>query len=222
MISLPNTGFLADASDRLKSMMAAQARPVSLSRGQVLFDQGDPGDALFAVTDGALEVSVLSLQGRKLALDLMGPGAIFGEISLFDPGPRTATITATQPSQVLRVRNADILAQINKHPELAGDMIRLAGLRMRWMGRQLNEQVFLPVPTRLARKLLHLAPVSDSCPKTVALSQTELAEYVGATREAISKTIAAWKRLGVIETVRSGILIQDLEALHVLADLEQI
>ena len=71
----------------------------------------------------------------------MGPGDIFGEIALFDPGPRTATATATQQSQVLRVRSVDVQAQLAQHPELAIDMIRLAGRRMRYMGQQLNEQV---------------------------------------------------------------------------------
>ncbi|MCE8514467.1 Crp/Fnr family transcriptional regulator [Ruegeria pomeroyi] len=222
MISLPDTGFLADASPRLKQMLAAQATEIGLERGAGLFKQGDPGDALYAVLAGSMEISILSLDGRKLSLDLVGPGAVFGEIALFDPGPRTATVTAVEPSRVLRVLSADVMAELHRHPELAIDMVRLAGQRMRWMGGQLNEQVFLPVPTRLARKLLHLAPQHDAGGATVRLSQAELAEYVGATREAISKTLATWKRLGVIDVGRGTLAIRDPNALRALADPDQI
>ena len=222
MISLSDSGFLADASPRLKQMLAAQATEIGLERGAALFKQGDPGDALYAVLAGAMEISILSLDGRKLSLDLVGPGAVFGEIALFDPGPRTATVTAVEPSRVLRVLSADVMAELHQHPELAIDMVRLAGQRMRWMGGQLNEQVFLPVPTRLARKLLHLAPQHDAGGATVRLSQAELAEYVGATREAISKTLATWKRLGVIDVGRGTLAIRDPNALRALADPDQI
>lgn len=222
MTSLPETGFLAQASDRLKAMLSSQATEISLDRGSVLFEQGDTGDALYAITQGTLEFSILSQNGRKLSLDLMAPGAIFGEIALFDPGPRTATVTATETARVLRVRSADVLAQIQAHPELAGDLIRLAGQRMRWMGQQLNEQVFLAVPTRLARKLLHLASVGGDCPQTINLSQSELAEYVGATREAVSKTISSWKRMGVLDATRGALIIRDFDALRDLADPDQI
>ncbi|MFC3615524.1 Crp/Fnr family transcriptional regulator [Lutimaribacter marinistellae] len=222
MNSFPETGFLAQASPRLKSMLAAQAEEIRLDRGDVLFEQGDPGDALYVVLEGRLECSFLSFSGRKLSLDLMGPGAIFGEIALFDPGPRTATITAAEPSRILRVRSADVMGEIRRDPELATDMIRLAGQRMRWMGAQINEQVFLPVSTRLARKLIHLAAVGGTAAGRIGMSQSELAEYVGATREAVSKTISAWKREGVIEASRGGIKICDREALELLADTDQI
>ena len=89
------------------------------------------------------------------------------------------------------------------------------------MGGQINEQVFLPVPTRLARKLLHIAPLRGDR-ASIRLSQSELAEYVGATREAVSKTISAWKRQGVINATRGGLVILDFDALDALADPDQI
>ena len=221
-ISLPDIGFLSGASENLKYVLGRQAKPITLAVAEVLFEQGDPGDALFAITEGALEISVLSLNGRKLSLDLMGPGAIFGEIALFDPGPRTATVTALKPSRVLRLRNADVLKALRQQPELGADMIRLAGQRMRWMGRQLNEQVFLPMPTRLARKLLYLAPDTGGAPARLSLSQADLAEYVGATREAVSKTLSSWKKIGVIDASRGGLSILDRQALEALAEPDAI
>lgn len=221
-IPLPDSGFLSAASGDLKRMLAAQAVPVELKAGQILFEQGAPGDCLFAILAGQLEFSILAADGRKLSLDMMGPGAVFGEITLFDPGPRTATVTALAPSRLLRVRHDDVLKNIGCNAELAEDLIRLAGQRMRWMGRLLNEQVFLPLPTRLARKLLHLTEVAGGDGAALALSQTELAEFVGATREAVSKTLSAWKKDGVISASRGGLEIRDRGALQTLADPDLI
>lgn len=219
---LPETGFLSAASAPLREMLESQASEVRLSNGEVLFEQGDTGDAFYAIIEGSLEFSILSASGRKLSLDLMRPGAVFGEIVLFDPGLRTATATATaaEPSRLRRLRNRDILAQIKEHPELAGDLLRLAGQRMRWMNMQLNEQVFLPMPVRLARKLLYLTPETGN--GRLSLSQAELAEYVGATREAVSKTLSNWKRSGLIEISRGGLQILDRNALGLLAEPESI
>lgn len=215
---LPDTGFLSGASAPLREMLDSQASDIRLSQGEVLFEQGDTGDALYAIAEGALEFSILSAAGRKLTLDLMRPGAIFGEIALFDPGPRTATVTATEPSRLRRLRNRDILSQIRQYPDLAGDLLRLAGQRMRWMNAQLNEQVFLPMPVRLARKLLYLTPEGGN--DRLGLSQSELAEFVGATREAVSKTLSNWKRNGIIEINRGALQILDRKALALLAEPE--
>ncbi|KUJ79900.1 Crp/Fnr family transcriptional regulator [Ruegeria profundi] len=222
MTAFPDSGFLSDASDRLKAMLSAQATEIALDRGDVLFEQGDEGDALYAILEGTLEVSFLAMSGRKLSLTLMRPGEVFGEIALFDSGPRTATVVAAEPSRVLRVRQGDVMNQIRQHPDLAVDMIRLAGQRMRWMGSQLNEQVFLPMPIRLARKLLHLSELQDDPLTRITLSQSELAEFVGATREAVSKTISTWKRDNVVQASRGGLMIKDFEALRELADSDLI
>lgn len=219
---LPETGFLSGVSSDLKQMLAEQATEITLAPGEILFEQGDEGDSLFAIISGAVEFSVLAMDGRKLTLDMMRPGALFGEISLFDPGVRTATATATDKTLLWRVSHSDVLSQIRRQPELAVDMIHLAGQRMRWMGRQLNEQVFLPLPTRLARKVLHLAPDRTQCPCKLKLSQSELAEFVGATREAVSKTLSNWKRDGVIEAARGGLVILDWDGLSMLAEPDQI
>ena len=220
--TLPKSGFLSEASEALIEMLASLAIESKLDTGDVLFEQGDEARALYALVKGSLEVSVLSLDGRKLALNVMRPGALFGEIALFDPGERTATVTALEPSIVRRVRYDDVLDQVREEPELAIDLIHLAGQRMRWMDRQLNEQVFLPMPSRLARKILYLTERPEGGPATLALSQAELAEFVGATREAVSKTLSSWKRLGVISSARGALSVLDRTALQALADPDQI
>lgn len=183
----------------------------------MLFEQGDEGDALFAVMEGALEISVLSMGGRKLTLDVLRAGAILGEIALFDPGERTATATALENCLLLRIRNSDILKEIEIDPRLAIAMYQLAGQRMRAMNRQLSDQVFLPLPVRLARKILYLLEVRGGG-KTLTMSQSELADFMGTTREAVAKTIAEWKRLDLVDPRRGALTVSDSDALEAIAE----
>lgn len=221
-IHIFDNGFLADASVALKEMMADLARTRSLKAGEVLFEHGDEGDTFYAVVDGALEFSILSADGRKLSLDVMHPGALFGEIALFDPGPRTATVIALGPARLLAVANADMIAAIERSPDLAIDMLRLAGQRMRWMGFQLSEQVFLPLPARLARKVLHLSAHLDGTEPMLSLSQADLAEFAGASREAVSKIISRWGKSGIVRPSRGGLRLLNRAALQDLAEAAEI
>lgn len=211
---LATTGFLASASSSLIEAIEALAKEIILIPGQVLFQQGDTGDALFAIRSGALEISVLSEGGRKLSLDVLRKGDLIGEIAFFDPGERTATATALEETILLRIKNGDMAEAIRRDPDLGIDMIHLAGRRMRWMNSQLSDQVFLPLSARLARKLLHL---TEGGQNELAMSKSDLAEFVGTTREAVSKTIADWKRMDVIDAPRGSIRVKDREALEDIA-----
>lgn len=214
---LPETGFLADASDELRAFLVKLASEVEIKAGETLFSEGDPGDALYVMIEGSLEISILSEDGRKLGLDVMRAGAMFGEIALFDPSERTATATALTACRLVRVRNAELMQEIERDPRLAIDMIRMAGRRMRLMNRQLNEHVFLTLPARLARKILYLSQSDTDSSDTLQLSQAELAEFVGATREAVSKALATWKKSGLINPVRGGLVILDRAGLRAIA-----
>ncbi len=216
---LPRAGFLALASDELHALFGTLAKPISIADGEILFHEGDKGEALFAVTSGALEISVLSSDGRKLSLDVMKSGSVLGEIALFDQGPRTATITALEPSTLLMVKAGDVLDAVERQPLLALDLVRLAGQRMRWMNQQLSEQVFLPLPARLARKIIYLmngVPEGQS----LAFSQGELADFVGSTREAVSKTLSTWRKAGIVSLSRGRLRVEESEALEMMAGID--
>ena len=214
---LPRAGFLANASEALHEVLATLAREIRLGAHETLFEQGDVGDALFAVQSGRLEVSVLSEDGRRLVLDVMRRGAILGEIALFDPGPRTATATAVVETRLLRVTSRDMMAAISRSPDLAADMIRLAGQRMRSMSRQVTDQALLPLPARLARKLIYLAADDQGEGVLLPMSQANLAEFVGGSREQVSKTLNEWKRAGILDVTRMGIRVRDPGALASMA-----
>lgn len=210
--------FFAGASDALKDLMSDIGTEQLLQPGEALMEQGDIGDTLYVVLSGALEVSVVSSDGRKLSLNVAHKGDVLGEIALFDPGPRTANVTARELSRIRGIKNADVMAALDRSPELGREMIALAGKRMRWMGAQLSEQVFLPLPARLARKVMHLTAHNPDARPVLTLSQLELAEFAGASREAVSKTLSGWTKEGHITLTRGKLQVQNKGALQEIAD----
>ena len=189
-----------------------------LTSGQTLFEKGDYDDRLYLLEEGHLEVSVLSASGRKLSLNLIRPGSVFGEIAIFDPGPRTARVEALADSRLRAIRHGTLMAEVAKAPDLAQELLRLAGKRMRWISRQVEDQVFLPPAARVAAKLLYFT--TDQA--ELAMSQAQLAEYVGVTREVVSRILTEWRRAGIVDGGRGRIRITDRDALTDICDSETL
>ncbi len=207
-----------DAAAALRMSMVER----KLAKGRVLFTEGEPGDKLYVIESGKIKLGHTASDGRESIIAVLGAGEMIGELSLFDPGPRTATVAAIGPAKVLRIRNSDMITAIRGAPDLAVDMIRLAGERMRYMSRQIGEQVFLPIPARLARKVIYLVDDANDGSDNLKISQANLAEFIGATREAVSKTLAEWKREGVVNLGRGTLTVTDRETLEKIADLDLI
>lgn len=210
------SALLSRASPRLLQILDDSLAPLSLKRGQVLFDQGDADDRLYVLDAGLLEVSILAAEGRKLSLNLLRPGDIFGEIAIFDPGPRTARIEALEPCDLRAIRREALFAALDHSTDLMLELVQLAGRRLRWMSQQMEQQVFLSQPRRLAARLLFLTTPSGE----IRMSQAQLADYVGVTREAVSKTLSDWRQSGLVDVSRGRIAVRDVAALQALADFD--
>lgn len=209
-------GALRGASDALGEVLRLLADDVGFADSQSIFRHGDPGDALFAVMEGAVEISVLSADGRKLVLNLLGPGKVFGEIALFDAGPRTASAVAVGTVRLARVRRAGVLARVAQDAGFAAELLALAGARLRWISDRYEDLAFLPLPARLARRLLYLS-VQAGTP-VLEMSQADLADHVGATREAVSKCLAGWRTDGLVKLGRGWVELATPDRLGELAD----
>lgn len=207
---------LFDRTGPSEAVPAERLREVQLKPGEALFDQGQFDDRLYILDDGLLEVSVLSASGRRLALNQLQPGSVFGEIAVLDPGARTARVEALRPSKLRALRHKALMTAMSQSPDLAVEMLRLAGKRLRWLSLQVEEQVFLPPASRLASKVLFL--MDDSC--EIRMSQEKLANYVGVTREVVSKTLAEWQREGWVALSRGRIGVVDTEALQLISDTD--
>jgi CRP-like cAMP-binding protein len=150
---------------------------------ETLFSKGDPGDALYAVRHGRIRIGVVDESGRRLTFNILGAGDVFGEIALLDGRQRTADATALEATELLVVRRRDLLGTLSRHPTLAIHLIELLCSRLRWMSGRMEEAVLLPLPARLARRLLALC---EDYGADLDISQEALAVFVGATRESVT------------------------------------
>lgn len=207
---MDKASFFLETSQELRRLFDKAFVSQKLNAGETLFEQDEHDDRLFVLDKGLLEVSVYSASGRKHALNLLRPESVFGEIAMFDPGPRTACIEAVEDCQLRYIRQAALIAEIARKPHLAAELLSLAGKRMRWMSQQMEEQVFLPPAPRLAAKVLYLAGDTGE----IGMSQAQMADYVGVTREVVSKILSEWRREGIVSLSRGRIKVRDSEALE--------
>jgi CRP-like cAMP-binding protein len=206
-------------------LLAGLAQIASLRRledGQLLFQQGDEGDALFAVVDGLIRISVVGRGGKAFTLALMEPGDVFGEIALLDGLSRTATAEAAADSLLLVIERAAFLAVLERDGRLARHIIELLCDRLRENTDRLSEFAFLDLGARLAGKLQALAiahgrDTQDGVRIALKLSQTELAEMLGVTREAINKQLKAWSKQNLLRVERGFITVIDKAGLAAFA-----
>jgi CRP/FNR family cyclic AMP-dependent transcriptional regulator len=179
-----------DALDQL----CRYAKPTSLKRGATIFSKGDPGSSLYAVISGTVKISVSSPDGRNAILNLIGPGEIFGEVAVLDGGERTADATASTNCEILVIDRREFLPFVKQQPVLAMKFIELLCDRLRWTSDQVEQVILQDLPRRLARALLGLTEKRklDPSSRTIAITQQEISEMVGMTRESINKQLRSW------------------------------
>src|SRR3954453_14902641 len=200
-----------EASDALRSLMAQTEIP----RGQVLFHEGDPGDRLYAIIEGKVKLGRASGDGRENLLAILGPGEMFGELSLFDPGPRNATATAVADTVMIGLGNEDLTTWLAGRPDLARQLLRALARRLRRTNENLADLVFTDVPGRVAKALLDLSarfgrPVEEGILVAHDLTQEELAQLVGASRETVNKALADFATRGWLRLEARAVMIMDV------------
>ncbi|HEY3484435.1 MAG TPA: Crp/Fnr family transcriptional regulator [Ilumatobacteraceae bacterium] len=195
---LAATDFFADAPLDVLRPVASAGTERHLIRGDVLYHEGDPPDALHLVLRGRLAIAIANpIDRRESVVALMEQNDLFGELGMLDDGPRSAMARALEPSVVLEIPYEPVLSMFQEHPKLLWNVTRLLAQRLRVMDEALADSVFLDVTGRTAKRLLELADGSDEF--TLPVTQEELAGMVGASRERVNKAIASFIRLGWLE-----------------------
>lgn len=190
-----------------------------LPRGEVLFHEGDSGDRVYVVIEGKVKLGRHAVDGRENLLAILGPGQMFGELSLFDPGPRSATVTAVTDTVLLELSQERLLAWLDGRPDVArGLLAQLAG-RLRRANDIVADLVFSDVPGRVAKSLLELsrrfgAPAEGGIRVAHDLTQEELAQLVGASRETVNKALADFSGRGWIRLEQRSVVLLDVERLR--------
>jgi CRP/FNR family cyclic AMP-dependent transcriptional regulator len=199
--TLARTDFFADAEGDTLRQVAGMGHERHLIRGDVLFHEGDPPDALYLVLRGRLAIAIANpIDARVSVVALMEAGDLFGEMGMLDGGPRSAMARALEPTAVLEIPYEPVLKMFEERPRLLWNVTRLLAQRIRVTDEALADSVFLDVTGRTAKRLLELADGADEF--TLPVTQEELAGMVGASRERVNKAIASFIRLGWLEQRR--------------------
>lgn len=198
--------------------LIASMSPARLERGDVLFHEGDQGERLYVIGEGKIKLGRTSSDGRENLLAILGPGEMFGELSLFDPGPRTATATAVAETQVVSMGQDQLREFLGQRPGVALTLLSALAARLRRTNDVLADLVFTDVPGRVAKALLDLAgrfgrPVDDGVLVPHDLTQEELAQLVGASRETVNKALADFASRGWLRLEARAVLLLDVERL---------
>jgi CRP-like cAMP-binding protein len=204
--------------------LLAPARVERLDEGRVLFRKGDPGDRLYVVLAGRISIGTTSEEGKEVVLNVLGRGAVFGEIALLDGKARTADATAMAECHLLVLERKDFMPFLEGHPEVAARLIAVLCERVRWVSESYEDALFMDLPARLAKRLLILAesygePAGEAATRIeFPLSQQELAKMTGVSREAVNKLLRSWQSEGLIALDHSHLTILDEARLRRLVE----
>ena len=204
--------------DAAAASLRASMESVGLNKGAILFSEGDTGKNLYVIIEGKLKLGTSSGDGRENLLSVLGPGEMFGELSLFDPGPRTATATAVTDVRMLSLGHDQVVPWITRHPQVALHLLERLAQRLRRTNEVVGDLVFSDVPGRVAKALIDLGErfgkvTSEGLYVNHDLTQEELAQLVGASRETVNKALADFVGRNWIRLDGRAVLILDGERL---------
>ena len=210
--------FAAIDEDAAKALLSSMS-PVRLARGHAIFHEGEPGDRLYVIGSGKVKLGRRSNDGRENLLAILGPGEMFGELSLFDPGPRTATASAVSDAVLHELGHDELIRWLETHPAVAQHLLHALARRLRRTNEALADLVFSDVPGRVAKALLDLSrrfgqTVDDGLRVAHDLTQEELAQLVGASRETVNKALADFAARGWVRREGRAIVLLDLNRLE--------
>jgi len=191
--------------------------------GETVFAIGSPGDNMMAVLSGTIRISVPAPDGKELLLAILQPGEVFGELAVLDGRERSADAIANSPCTLAVLDRRDMLSFLEQRPAVWLKLITVLCERLRHADQQLTEVALLQLPARLAKTMLRITknePRSTASPAqpTIQLSQQELANMVGGTRERVNKCLAAWRREGIVKMSGGTIIISNMPALQLISE----
>jgi CRP-like cAMP-binding protein len=216
----PAEEFLALLAPGDRRDLQAIAHPQSADRGDVLLTRGEIADRLIVIESGRVKVSVSTTSGREAVLTFRGPGALLGDQSLVDESPRSATVTAVEPVELLVIAASAFRRYLATHPGVALVMLATLSARLREADRRLAEYAAADTLGRICARLVELCETEGEVDRnapvriTLPITQEELAGWTGASIEATAKALRALRSLGWVKTGRRAIDVYDVAALR--------
>ena len=213
---LKKAPLFAGLEDEAATALSSAMGKLHLHKGDVLFHEGDSEDRLYIVVSGKIKLGRTGSAGRENLLAVLGPGQMFGELSVFDPGPRSTTATAVTACELRTLEHDELIPWLTDRPEVAQGLLCQLAARLRRANDVVADLVFSDVPGRVAKQLLELAQRfgdkrDDGMHVHHDLTQEELAQLVGASRETVNKALADFAARGWIRLEPRSVTILDVE-----------
>jgi CRP-like cAMP-binding protein len=222
------TGQDGKASDETVSfrpehfeLLFGDCRPERYQAGDYLFMHDDPSDRIYGVLSGIVEISTYSISGRKLVANIEQSRSLVGEIGALDTGPRTASAVCLTDCDLVSLNRPQLMRKLADNASLALAMIEILCLRLRWLNAERNDLALLKIEARLAKRLLLLGERLADKAGWIGISQSELAAFLGATRESVNKILNTWRSQKLIDTKRGAIRLLSNHGLQQIAILEE-
>ena len=224
---LATNPLLSELSDEDAATFRPHIRVTVLPRGERLFDEGDPGDRLYLVVDGKVKLTRTAPDGRESLVSVHGAGDMFGELAMFDPTYRTSSATAITDARLASIAHDDLRQVLITRPAVSLLLLKALAQRLRRVTETNTNLIFTDVPGRVAKALLELAgqfgmPAEDGIQVSHDLTQEELAQLVGASRETVNKALADFATRGWIQLAAKSVLLIDPDRLRRRARLGSV
>lgn len=209
---LSRAGVFQGVEPQAVGTMIKQMESARFPRSTTIFKEGEPGDRLYILISGKVKLSRHAIDGRENLLTVMGPSDMFGELSIFDPGPRTSSAICVTDVQAATMDSDMLRSWITDHPQISEQLLRMLARRLRRTNNALADLIFTDVPGRVAKTLLQLANrfgTQEGAALRVShdLTQEEIAQLVGASRETVNKALATFVHRGWIRIEGKSVLI---------------
>jgi len=218
------TRMFTGAPVEVSEAMGDRAKFITLDPNDILFNEGDEADGFYAVESGGLKATRLSPDGMEQLIALFSDGEVIGEMAIFDDCPRSATITALKPTNVIFCSRDAFFEYANENPEVYRHMLGVMAGRLRATNDSLAARDFLALPGQLAQAMLRLADgfgremITGATRIEYKLTQSELGAMIGASRENVSRVLNQWKRAGLISRIDGFYHIEQREELHAVTE----
>ena len=215
---LARAGIFQGVDDRARAALIKQLHWVEFPRAHTIYTEGQPGDRLYIIVSGKVKLGRRSSDGREKLLAVMGPSDMFGTLSMFDPGPRTADVTTITKVRAVSMDRDALRSWIDERPEITEQLLRVLARRLRRTNDDIADLIFTDVPGRVAKQLLLLAQrfgvqEAEALRVTHDLTQEEIAQLVGASRETVNKALSDFAHRGWIRLEGKSVLIREPERL---------
>lgn len=215
--------LFCDLPESSLHQLASLANRRTFRKGEVVFLEGDAGDALYGVISGSIRVATSNNDGKQVFLNMMEHGDVFGEISVIDGQPRTATAEAVESTSLIVIQRHDFQKLMEREPVVAIHMLQILCQRLRWTTDMVHEAMLLPAPGRIAKRMLHLVSAhgrQTDAGLELRMSQASLASFLGVSRQIVNQNLQDWREAGLIDLRRAKMIVLDSAALEQIADSE--